>query len=189
VFKKYFERRICMKVRNEKGFTLIEVIVVAAIIAILAGILVPMLLKEIDESRITRASGDIRSISSAILVFKKDTAQWPVMDAACDPGITLLFGSGNMVSNLAAMGYDASVANDFKDHLTTYAGTCYNNWKGPYITPVTPDPWGNAYVINANGFPVQGRQVWLISAGPDGKIDTPSNSETIQGDDVGTRIK
>lgn len=178
-----------MKRGNEKGFTLIEVIVVAGIIAILAGILVPIIFKQIDESRITRASGDIKSISSSILVFRKDTAQWPSMDAACDPNVTLLFGAGNMVSNLAAMGYDASVANSFTDHLSTYVGACYNNWKGPYMTPVTPDPWGNAYVLNAGVFPIDGGVVWLISAGPNGQIDTPSNSETIQGDDVGTRIK
>lgn len=178
-----------MKSGNEKGFTLIEVIVVAGIIAILAGILVPLIFKEIDESKITRSSGDIKSISTAILVFRKDTGQWPVLDAACDPKVTLLFGAGTMVSNLAAMGFDATVAQSFTDHLTTYTGTCYQNLKGPYMTPVSADPWGNAYVINTDGFPVQGKQVWLISAGPNGKIDTQSNSETLQGDDVGTRIK
>ena len=69
-----------MKLKGNAGFTLIEVIVVAGIIAILAGILVPMILKEIDESRITRAAADTKSISTAMMVFKKDTAQWPVME-------------------------------------------------------------------------------------------------------------
>lgn len=178
-----------MKLKGNAGFTLIEVIVVAGIIAILAGILVPLIFKEIDETRITRAAADTRSISTAMMVFKKDTAQWPVMDAACGTNVTLLFGAGNMVSNLAAMGYDAAVANDFRDHLTTYVGVCYNNWKGPYMTPVTPDPWGNAYVINASALPISGGIAWLISAGPNGQMDTPSNSETIQGDDVGLRLK
>ena len=61
-----------MKSGNERGFTLIEVIVVAGIIAILAGILVPMIFKEIDESRITRASADVRSISAAMIVFRRN---------------------------------------------------------------------------------------------------------------------
>ena len=80
--------------RNEKGCTLIEVIVVAGIIAILAGILVPLILKEIDESRITRATADIKSISSAILILKKDTAQWPVMDQAILRMLLSFFGTG-----------------------------------------------------------------------------------------------
>src|SRR3990172_4016230 len=99
-----------MKVRNEKGFTLIEVIVVAGIIAILAGILVPMIFKEIDESRITRASADTKSISTALIVFRKDTGAWPVMDGSCNPSVTLLTGAGNLDPNLAALGYDAGVS-------------------------------------------------------------------------------
>jgi len=178
-----------MKLKGNAGFTLIEVIVVAGIIAILAGILVPLIFKEIDESRITRAAADIRSISTAMMVFKKDTAQWPVMDANCGPNVTLLSGAGSLVSNLGAMGYDTAVNVSFNDHLSTDTNGCYQNWKGPYMAYVTPDPWGNAYVINASGFPIQGRQVWLISAGPNGQMDTASNSETIQGDDVGLRLK
>lgn len=180
-----------MKSGNEKGFTLIEVIVVAGIIAILAGILVPLIFKEIDESRITRAYADTKSVATALMVFKKDTGQWPVMDVNCEANISLLYGAGTTVTNLADMGFDSTMANDFKDHITSYAGTCYPNWNGPYIIPVTPDPWGHAYVLNASSFPIKGSPVWLISAGPNGLIDTPSNSEIIPAgvDDVGIRIK
>ena len=83
-----------MRLRRNEGFTLIEVIVVAGIIAILAGILVPLILKEIDESRITRATADTRSISTAMIVFKKDTAQWPAMDEDCEPTLRCCRGQG-----------------------------------------------------------------------------------------------
>lgn len=180
---------VFMRLRSEKGFTLIEVIVVAGIIAILAGILVPLIFKEIDESRIMRANADIGSVSSAILVFKKDTGQWPVMDPTCNANGTLLVGSGVVPANLPALGYDTSITGSFADHLTTDTNGCYNNWKGAYMAGVKADPWGFQYVMNVNGFAIDGRPVWIISAGPNGQMETPSFSATVLGDDIGMRIK
>ena len=181
-----------MKIRDEKGFTLIEVIVVAGIIAILASILMPMILKEIDESRVTKAAADTRSIYAAMLVFKKDTAQWPEMDATCSPDVTILISDGIPPSNIAAMGYDMSSPDSYNNHLAADTNGCYNNWKGPYIARVTADPWGNCYVTNADGFGIINREVWIISAGPNGLIDTPVPNlagAMLVGDDVGLRIK
>src|SRR3990172_2028037 len=175
-----------MKVRNEKGFTLIEVIVVAGIIAILAGILVPMIFKEIDESRITRASADTKSISTALIVFRKDTGAWPVMDADCNPNVTFLSGAGNLPAELAVLGYDTGSASSYDSHFSTDTNGCYApNWKGPYMAQVTADPWGNTYVTNANNFAINGQPVWIISAGPNKQLETPSFSTTLQGDDIG----
>jgi general secretion pathway protein G len=179
-----------MKVGNEKGFTLIEVIVVSAIIAILVGILVPILFKEIDESRITRAAADVKSISTAMIVFRKDTAVWPTMDQNCQPNATLLSGAGNMPSNLAAMGYDTSSQSSYDSHFALDPVGCYGQmWKGPYMAMVTADPWGNSYVTNANSFAVAGQPVWIISAGPNKLIETPANSTSLIGDDIGIRMK
>jgi general secretion pathway protein G len=188
IYREYFKEKI-MKIRDEKGFTLIEVIVVAGIIAILASILIPMVLKEIDESRITKAQADTRSILTSIVVFKKDVAQWPVMGAGCAANVTLLNGDGNLPAGLAAMGYDTSVTSSYNDHLSTDTNGCYNNWKGPYIARVTADPWGNAYITNTSDFSIAGNPVWILSVGPNGQIETPSFSQTLIGDDIGLRIK
>ena len=177
-----------MKRNNSKGFTLIEVIVVAGIIAILASILIPLVLKEIDESRITKAQADVRSILTSIVVFKKDTAQWPNMDNGCAQSVTLLQGDGK-VPNLTGMGYDTSVSSSMNDHLPADANSCYNNWKGPYIARVTADPWGNSYIINADGFLIANQPVWILSAGPNGQVETPTFSQTLLGDDIGLRLK
>lgn len=181
-----------MRLKKNSGFTLVEVIVVAGIIAILAGILVPLILKEIDESRITRATADVRSLYTSLVVFKKDTGQWPAMDDGCQQNVTLLVSKGNEPTNLAAMGFDTSVTSAYNDHLAKDANGCYNNWKGPYIADVTADPWGNTYVTNADGFKIINREVWIISAGPNGVIDTPVPNlagAMLVGDDIGLRLK
>lgn len=173
----------------QRGFTLIEVIVVAGIIAILAGILVPIIFKEIDEAKITRAAADIRSISSALIVLKKDTGQWPVYDNACNQTATLVAGSGNVPTNYVAMGFDGSIQTIFDDFFIKDAGGCYRNWKGPYMASVTFDPWSNAYIMNVKEFPVANSPVWIISAGPNGLLDTNASDNISGGDDIGLRLK
>lgn len=179
--------------RTDRGFTLIEVIVVAGIIAILAGILVPIIFKEIDEAKITRASADIRSLSSSIIVFRRDTGKWPVLDSACDPSIpaTSVRGQGNEPSNAAAMGFDLSRQEFYNNHLPVDAYGCYPGaWKGPYIALVSADPWGNAYLTNAKNFDDSPPMpVWILSAGPNGELDTNAADGSPGGDDVGLRLQ
>lgn len=178
-----------MKIWKQSGFTLVEVIVVAGIIAILAGILVPLILKEIDESRITRAYADIRSISNAVIIFKKDTGKWPNLDGGCAPTMTLLVGEGTIPSNAAAMSFDPASTNYFANYFSRDDTGCYGSrWKGPYMTIVSADPWGNSYLINTDGLSGTG-PVWVISAGPDGAFDTGASNTSINGDDVGVRLR
>lgn len=179
-----------MNMRNRQGgFTLVEVIVVAGIIAILAGILVPLILKEIDESRITRAYGDVRSISAAFIVFKKDTGKWPNLDSSCSPAVTLLTGDGVVPDNYSAVGFDDSLQIGYYAYFSGDDTGCYGSrWKGPYMTYVTSDPWGNSYLVNAKDFS-GANPVWILSAGPNGTFDTVTSHQGVGGDDVGVRIK
>jgi len=179
-----------MKKRRNDGFTLIEVIVVAGIIAILAGILVPMIFKEIDESRITRAAADVRSISNALIVLKKDTGGWPV-SASCATGTTLLMGDGSIPSiSPVVTGWDVTTPVNYNQYLLNDDQGCWpNTWRGPYMAAVIQDPWGNSYITNADSFQVQGGAVWILSAGPNGVVDTPAGNNVTLEDDIGLRIK
>src|SRR5215831_6794834 len=66
--------------KTNKGFTLIEVAVVLAAIAILAAILTPIVTSYIDQARLTRANADTKKIAEAILLYKRDTGLWPAYD-------------------------------------------------------------------------------------------------------------
>lgn len=190
-----------MRLNCKKGFTLIEVIVVAAIIAILAGILVPMIFNQIDESRITRAKADVKAIQTAMLRFQNDTGKWPVYSTnaalvAGTPDIVLLKSGGNNPSLGTATGWDTTnTSNHIQAQLVDYANATgiYNTvWKGPYIPGEPPaDPWGNKYYINVDAFNTPGAPVWIISAGPDGIIDTNANAESIDvnSKNIGIRVR
>lgn len=175
---------------REAGFTLVEVIVIVAVIAIVAGIVVPMIFSQIDEAKITRAEGDAKSIGSAVQVFRKDTGQWPNKGNGCLADVTLLVGSGTLPSNLTAFGFDDEGALSFSDLLQVDDNGCWpQRWKGPYLGTVAADPWGNAYLVNAAGFDVDGDSVWVYSAGPNGVMDSFAGAMTTNGDDIVTRIK
>jgi len=181
--------------KNEKGFTLVEVIVVAAIIAILAGILVPMIFSQIDQAKISRARGDIKSLSAAIYAFRKDVGQWPksTSNAACDSSLLISDGPGltaGISAALQGLQYNVNDVKTFSSQLMSDPGNgCYNNWKGPYFGSVDIDPWGNPYVLSTLSIDVNGEFALILSAGPDGAFNTAGNSSTVTGDDIGMRIK
>lgn len=184
---KYISKR--EKSIGNAGFTLIEVIVIVAILAILAGILTPMVFKQIDDAKEARALADAKAISTAILVFRKDTGQWPNKAFGCLPNVTILKGAtGNDPQGIEA--FNQTTPQYFDDILTSDGNNCWpydNNskigWKGPYLKNVPTDPWGNVYVVNAEHFGTD-TPVLVFSAGPNGRIDTGLGNMSPGEDDI-----
>lgn len=78
--------------RSQRGFTLIELMVVVVILGILATIMMPKILDRPEQARRMKAKVQIRSLQSALGLFKTDTGQFPTtlqgLEAlAADPGI------------------------------------------------------------------------------------------------------
>ena len=63
-----------------RGFTLIEVMIVVVILGILAAIVVPKIMDRPDQARITKAKQDIRTLESALNIYKLDNFKYPTTD-------------------------------------------------------------------------------------------------------------
>lgn len=91
--------------------------------------------------------------------------------------------------------YDNAGLNADPSSTHPYA-TAKITWKGPYIaTTDKQDPWGHNYLAFVKGaysarvLNDGGKNFgWILSAGPNGKIETPITALTVVGDDVGVVI-
>jgi len=103
--------------RQQSGFTLIEVMVVIVILGILASVVVPRIMDRPDTARITKAKQDIRTLESALNLYKLDNFSYPTTDQGLDALANKPSGSPEP-----------------------------RNWKeGGYIQRLPKDPWGNPY--------------------------------------------
>jgi len=64
----------------QRGFTLIEIMVVVVIMGILAALVVPKLMGRADDARITAARQDIATMMSALKLYKLDNQRYPTTE-------------------------------------------------------------------------------------------------------------
>lgn len=129
---------------NQKGFTLIEIMVVVIIIGVLAALVVPQFSGRTERARIAAAKTQIDSLfSTALDMYEADNGSYP----SNDQGLQAL-------------------------RVQPTTEPVPKNWKGPYLKKDVPlDPWGNVYVYaypgthNTSGYD-------LYSYGPDGQDGT-----------------
>ena len=72
---------------NPQAFTLIELLIVVAIIAILAAIAVPNFLEAQVRAKVSRAKADVRSLTTALEAYRVDSTNYPATILYYGPGL------------------------------------------------------------------------------------------------------
>ncbi|MCC5875932.1 MAG: prepilin-type N-terminal cleavage/methylation domain-containing protein [Candidatus Sumerlaeia bacterium] len=116
-----------MKVQNNKAVTMIELLVVMAILAILSTIAAGVYSNEVIKSRYAKARAEIRTLEIAITQYEVDTGQFPPSGS----GATVSPNSLNTTGIAQGSGYlrvalMSSMNNNPDEPLS-------RRWKGPYL--------------------------------------------------------
>jgi general secretion pathway protein G len=108
--------------KRQSGFTLIEIMVVVVILAVLGALVVPNILGKVDKARITAAQTDIKSIGTALDLYRLDNFKYPTTE----------------------QGLQALVKQPADPTITNYPA-------GGYLHTLPKDPWGNVYLYGSPG--------------------------------------
>ncbi|MGC1677277.1 MAG: type II secretion system major pseudopilin GspG [Candidatus Binataceae bacterium] len=111
------------RLRNQDGFTLIEIMVVIMIIGLLALMVVPRLRGVADRAKTTKAQADIQELKQALDRYYLDNGSYPTTDQGLNALVTPP-STGRQASN-----YE----------------------QGGYIEKLPADPWGNQYFYQSDG--------------------------------------
>ena len=112
-----------MRFHSRKGFTLLELLVVLAIIATLVAVVAPSVFRNVGDAKTDAAKSQIEIFALALDSYRLDNDVYP-----------------STQQGLAAL------------RAMPAAGDHPRNWRGPYLRKDVPlDPWGRPYVYVAPG--------------------------------------
>ncbi|NIS68432.1 MAG: type II secretion system major pseudopilin GspG [Proteobacteria bacterium] len=120
------------RIWNQRGITLIEIMVVLVILGILATIIIPRISSKPEEARRTKAILDIKSIETALSLFHMDNGFYP----SSEQGLEALVEKptiGKVPNNYSENGYLKKVPLD--------------PWKNPFVY-ISPGAHGDYDLIS-----------------------------------------
>lgn len=130
-----------MRVRDKRGFTLIELMVVVVILGILAGLIIPKIMGRPEEAKRLKARMQIEQLEQALKLYYLDNGEYPTTE----------------------QGLNALVEKPATEPAP-------KRWKeGGYLEKkkIPADPWGNPFVYVSPG--VHSKDFDLVSYGADGE--------------------
>lgn len=75
--------------QKQKGFTLLEVLIVIAILGMLAGMVVPSLMGEQDSAKLQATAIEVRSIEQTLDLYKLKAGQYPTTEQGLEALVTM----------------------------------------------------------------------------------------------------
>ncbi|MDQ1354693.1 MAG: ral secretion pathway protein [Acidobacteriota bacterium] len=109
--------------KNEKGFTLIEIIIVVIILSLIAALVGPRLFKKVEKSKQQITKTQIVMIENSIKMFKLDTGRYPTTEE----GLKVLIANTSGIGNWDGPYLEKGLPKDpwGKDYSYTYPGKNY----------------------------------------------------------------
>jgi general secretion pathway protein G len=128
--------------RQERhGFTLLELLVVLAIIATLVAVVAPSIFRNVGDAKTDAAKSQIEILALALDAYRLDNDSYPTT-----------------AQGLAVL------------RTKPVSGDVPRNWRGPYLRKDVPlDPWGRPYVYAVPGLE-DPASYDLYTLGRDGKV-------------------
>jgi prepilin-type N-terminal cleavage/methylation domain-containing protein len=185
--------------QRARGFTLIELAVVLAIIAVLAAILTPLVTNYLEQARIARATAETRTIADSIRLFHRDTGKYPIHTAANQTTSAFAWFVGPGSDAPSGIAGTSSTLLSFVNMNLAGApssgkmGSAAH--RGPYIGALELDPWGQSYAVTGTNLEASSANwAFVVSGGPDTIVMTSTTQPktgqpAAAGDDIIAVIK
>lgn len=159
---------------------LLEALVAGCVLVSLSGIVMPVVSGEMHGERMRVAQRQTVEIGDALQSWMRSTLYLPTGRKG-RTNLAYLYGPGQIpAGNPYAEGGEAAPLADCLLN-DTMAG---DRFVGGYIGALEPDPWGRAYLVNVDGWLDHREHALVLSAGPNGFVDTPPEQVRAQGDDI-----
>ena len=141
-----------MQIKRNAGFTIVEMLIVVTILAMLAGILIPVLEDSASSSRDARRAADLKSVSSALGAYQRVNGAYPTTGGSwsVEDGTTGDYGATGYISSLVP-DFLPALPGDPSDLTGLYGteGYAYRSDGSDYkfVAEGTPESWpaGNPF--------------------------------------------
>ena len=147
-------QNIIRRISNNSGITLIEILVVLAIISVLGSVVATQVAGHLDRAKVTTAKSEMKTLEQALQLYKMDNDFYPTTEQ----------GLQALIEKPAA-------------------GTVPENWReGGYLEKkkMPVDPWKTPYIYICE----DGEKYTIVSYGKDKKEGGTENSTDISSDDL-----